>query len=222
MLSLKNPFKTTTAAPSPIEPERPTENDPNRAVKRWELEHGRTRKRLEELTSQQATAAAACAEARRTVGARMEQGEDGTIAMAALTQAEGQLRACELALTIAREKDQHAQSELRNAKHQAVIEGEVVALANLKLVVAPKVEEALGQLERVSTELAAALIQAHGAGVGGRPQSFLIDARLELQRFVNLALDSVTGTGGVPRRMMRYTRWSECLPEPDSARTRKR
>jgi hypothetical protein len=220
--AMKNVLTKMTPALPPAESSMITGNDPIKAVKRWELEQGRTHKRLEELTSQQATAAAACAEARRTVGERMEKGEDGTNAMAALTQAEEQLRACELALTIAREKDQRAQSELRNMKLQASIEAEVAALSRLKHIVAPQVDDVLAQLERISGELAAALNHACVTGAGGQHQSFLIDAKLELQRFTNRALHVVTGTGAVPDRMMRYARWSECIPEPDSARTRKR
>jgi len=114
--------------------------------------------------SRHAAAAEACEKARHTYGARVESGADATSALAALTQAEGHIRACESALSIAKEKDQHAHTELLNAKREAAIEKEVEALAHLKFTVAPKVDDLIAQLELVAIELAVALNHAHGTG----------------------------------------------------------
>lgn len=186
------------------------------------LAKGRTHAKVDALTADLAAARRISVQAHQQLGECVNDEQDVRAPTEALKQADDRVQALEAALAVAISKDETAHAELTQAIVQASFETEVAALFHLKRVVAPKVEEALGQLERVSTELAAALHRAGVAGAGGQHQSFLTDARLELQRFANLALDPVTGAGKVPSRMMKYTRWSECIPEPDSARTRKR
>ena len=216
MLSTKNPFATSTTEG----PEMPTVNDPDKTLKRWQLEAGRTSKRIEDLDSQLATAVSACEQALSTYGARVESGEDATDALATLTQAEGHIRACEAALTVAKEKDQAAQTELLAAKRQAAIEREVEVLTNLKSM-GPRGEDIINRVEQFAAELKAALNNAHLAGAGGSYNP-LASVPQELALFIGRVMHVVTGTGYVANGLMRYKKWSDSLPDPETARTRRR
>lgn len=217
MLSTKNPFAASTTEG----PEMPAaSNDPGKALKRWQLEAGRTSKRIEDLDSQLATAVSACEQARYTYGARVESEEDSTDALATLTQAEGHIRACEAALTVAMEKDHAAQTELLLAERQASIEKEVVALTNL-FAMGQEGEDIINRVEQFAVKLKTALENAHSAGAGGKYNT-LASAPQVLALFIGRAMHVVTGTGFVPDRLMPHERWSDCLPDPETARTRRR
>ena len=220
MLNLIKDALTRATPALPLTPSTPDAAANTVAGKR--LAKGRTHAKVDALTAALKAARLASVQAHQQLGECLHDELDVRAPTEALKQADDRVQALEAALAVAISKDETAHAELTQAIVQASIETEVAALFHLKRVVAPKVEDVLGQLERVSTELATALNHAHVAGVGGQYQSFLIDAKLELQRFTNRALHVVTGMGAVPDRMMKYTRWSECLPEPDSARTRKR
>lgn len=216
MLTLKNPFSQPQTGP-----EMPTVNDPGKAVKRWELEQGRTKKRIEDLDSQHAAATEARDQAQHAYGAQVESGEASEISLATLKQAEEHIRACEAALTIAKEKDRAALAALKDAKRQAGIEKEFEALAYLKLTVAPEIEDMIALVARLSAKLASGLEDARLAGAGG-PYNSLTNAPQALAIFLGMSMDPLTGTGRVPDRLRPYKIWSDCLPDPETARSRAR
>jgi len=121
MLSLKNPFAKSTPTPSSTESSMPAENDPNKAVKRWQLEQGRTRKRVEELVGQLEAARVALAQSEQTLGERIADELDSTTATDAMKHAADHARALEVALAVATEKDATAQAELTDAELRASI-----------------------------------------------------------------------------------------------------
>ena len=221
MLGLKNIFAESTTVPSPAEPEMPTLNDPDKAVKRWELEQGRTRKSVETLTAQQVALAEACEQAQRALGARLESGDDGIEAIADLTRHEAQLRGAGLALKVAEEKDRAAQTELLNAKRHASIEKEYAALAELKCTLGPEVDAYFDLGARLAAKVNRALAKAQAAGAGGAYNN-LANPRQEIPTFMGRAWHTVTGSGFTPDGFMRFKKWSDSLPPPETARTRPR
>jgi hypothetical protein len=154
MLSLKNPFAKSAPAPEPAESSMPAGD---RNLKRWELEAGRTRKRVEELTSQLDTARLPLADAKQLLGERMSEELDTGTAIDELTRAESRVKALDAALTVARQKDAAAQTELNHANRQVASEAEDEAVAVLKAS-ALKMEKLLcGEVKLAADELAAAL-----------------------------------------------------------------
>jgi phage-related minor tail protein len=111
MLTLKNPFAKSTPATESAGSSMP---EADKTLKRWELEQGRTKKRVEELTGQLDTARRTLADAKQAYGEREIEGVDTTEAEAAMQRAEGRVRAFEVALTVAKQKDDAAQAELNN------------------------------------------------------------------------------------------------------------
>lgn len=223
--TLKNVITGKSSPPPVVAPSVTAAPDGVKAEvekKHREMFQGKTKAQVQRLRAELDTAALAVKQAERTVGERRTDDLDITEATEELRQAGDRVRALQAALNFAIQKDEAALAALKDAERQAAIEKEVDALAYLKLTVAPKVDDALDQLERVTAELAIALDQARAMGAGGKHQTFLTEARLELQRFTNLALDPVTGLGKMPSRMMKYTRWSDCIPHPNSARTKPR
>ena len=91
----------------------------------------------------------------------------------------------------------------------------------LKLTLGQEGEDIIARTEQFAGKLAAALNSAYLAGAGG-PYNPLVDVKLELPRFVLRALNATTGTGLIAERTMKYPRWSESIPDPDSARRRPR
>ena len=118
MLSFKNPFMKSTPAPEPAESSIPAVNESNNAVKRWQLERGRTKKRLEELTEQLEAARADLAPAMQAHGAALYEEKDSTAEALAVQQAGNRIAALEAALAVATEKDADAQTNLQLAEQQ--------------------------------------------------------------------------------------------------------
>lgn len=109
----KNPFATPTSTPSPAG------NDPHKNVKRWQLEYGRTRKRVEDFSSQLDAARQACTEADQLLGDRLFDGVEVNEAEAALTQAVEKVRRLEAALKVVIQRDEAAQAALKHAETEA-------------------------------------------------------------------------------------------------------
>jgi hypothetical protein len=91
-------------------------NDPLKNVKRWQLEYGRTRKRVEDFSSQLDAARQTRTKADQLLGDRLFEGGDASEDEAALRQAEEQVCRLEVALKRATQRDEAAQAELKNAE----------------------------------------------------------------------------------------------------------
>ena len=104
----KNPFVTPTSTPSPAG------NDPHKNVKRWQLEYGRTRKRVEDFSSQLDAARQAFAHI-STESVADERLEAMAVA-GAMTQAEETVRTLEGALKIALQREKAAETSLQHAE----------------------------------------------------------------------------------------------------------
>lgn len=94
-------------------------DDSHNALKRWQLEQGRTRKRLEELTADLEAARLALPQSEQALGEQMVDGLDTAIAREAMTRAADHVRALESAVTIAKQRDESALLELQKAEQQA-------------------------------------------------------------------------------------------------------
>src|SRR5437870_5784736 len=116
MLTVKNPFATPSPTPSLVGPSMTAGNDPHKNVKRWQLECGRTKKRVEDFASQLDAARQAYAEADQLLGDRLFDGVEVSEAEAALRQAEEKVRRLEVALKRAMQRDEDAQDALKQAE----------------------------------------------------------------------------------------------------------
>jgi hypothetical protein len=150
MLTLKNPFAKTTPATESAGSSMP---EADKTLKRWELEQGRTKKRVEELTGQLDTARRTLADAKQAYGEREIEGVDTTEAEAAMQRAEGRVRVFEVALTVAKQKDDAAQAELNNAKRQVSSDAEAAARARV-LALGPRGEELLAAVRQFAISVA--------------------------------------------------------------------
>ena len=110
---------------------------------------------------------------------------------------------------------------MKDATRQASIEGEVEALSHLKTV-ALKADQLFDALEHLAHELAEAANAVRVASGPGIHTSFLIDAQLQFQLFLQRAAHPLTQRGHVPLPFMKFQKFSECLPDATSVRTRKR
>ena len=132
-LSLKNPFaaKATPPTDDPTETGSPLD-DAERTVKRWQLERGRTKARVEALQTEVDTARADEKHATQTEGVAIYEGQNSTALANAAQQAGHRLAALEAALAIAIQKDDAAQAELQQAEHQVVVSVDDEANEELK------------------------------------------------------------------------------------------
>jgi hypothetical protein len=212
MLTLKNPFAKPTPATEPAGSSMP---EADKALKRWQLEQGRTRKRVEELMGQLEAARVALEQSEQTLGERMADGVDSTTATDAMKHASDHVRALEVALAVATKKDVTAEAELKQAERQVASDAEDAASARV-LARAAEGEAILKTLRQFALDLArdqkelGEIRRTNGtersaAGVGEIPD--------QLMFFLKLALDPGTGTGLRPYRMRPYASWTECLED---------
>src|SRR5437773_6358307 len=92
------------------------------SVKGKQLLRGRTKATVDRLTQQVQEAQHALENAKRAAGELVSEGQDATAAMREMRQAQDRLDVLEAALTIAVQKDESAQSALRDAQRQAKVE----------------------------------------------------------------------------------------------------
>lgn len=173
-----------------------------RAAKAYETKHAElvaSRTRLAELD--------------QSIGLKIADDIDANMDILERQTVQARIQQLEPATAVLRQRKDDAEVAVQRAERAAQIDQQCTALENLQ-VVALEIDAAIDTLSHVTSKLAAALEQARASGAGGKYQSFLVDAKLELQRFVNLAIDPVTGTGMVPSRMRRYVKWSDLIPSP--------
>src|SRR5690242_15083016 len=128
MLNLeKNPFAKSTSTPTGS-----SITAADKALKRWQLEQGRTNTKVKELKDKIDAAKVRRTEAEHAVGEQLVEGQDVTAATLVMNQASEQVRILESALAIAMQKDEAAQTALTEAQRQVTIEAEVAAVANTK------------------------------------------------------------------------------------------
>ncbi len=154
MLSLKTPFAKSTSTPSPA---GSSMTQADKAVKRWQLEYGRTRKRVEDFSSQLDAARQAFAQISHDSVA--DEGLDITAVADAMTQAEKKVLALEAALRVAIQRDEAAQAALRDAAQHEKIEKEVAAVTQLKRVFL-KVDQLFLDLARLTVDEAGPALNA--------------------------------------------------------------
>lgn len=207
---LKNPFAKSTPATEPAGSSMP---EADKALKLWELEQGRTRKRVEELTGQLDTARRTFADAKQAYGEREIEGVDTSEAEAAMQRAEGRVRALEVALTIAKQKDEAAQAERNNAKRQVVSDSLVEAAARLNAH-GPEGDALFTALEEFCIDVSRDKEAVRLARLAMGDERHTVDVA-ELSRqfelFVARAANPLTGQGILPSRLMRFSSWSDCL-----------
>ena len=210
MLSLKNPFARPTTIPAPAEFLMPEANEANKAVKRWQLEQGRTRKRVEQLRDQLQLARVDLAQSEQTLGERMAEGLDSTTATEAMTRAVDHVRALEVALSVATDKDEAAHAALKQAELQVSIEAETAACA-VVLALGPRWEEILAAVRQIAIDTALA---ADGMRVAGGNEKYAYgvnEITAQARLFMGLAMHPLTNNGHVPTAFMKYKTLTECL-----------
>jgi|CXWL01.1.fsa_nt_gi HEPN domain-containing protein len=182
---------------------------------------GSAKKAYQVRVEKLAALTAQLAELDRRIGQKLADDEVADTEILEQQALQGRVRQLESAMTVLMQRRDDAEAAVQRAEQAIRIDRQCTALEHLQ-VVALEVDAAIATLGHVTSKLAAALEQARLTGAGGKYQSFLVDAKLELQRFVNMAIDEVTGTGKVPDRMRRYAKWSECIPGPETARVTSR
>lgn len=170
MLGLKNPFTKSDPPTNPPVPSEPVSVDAaETAKKRWQLEQGRTKARVESLTAELDASQRAVDHARRILGERRVEGVDTAAATESLRQAEGQLREDQEALVVARQKDAEAQRALTDATRQTSIAADDEVVTAFKAA-ALKMETLLcGEMKLAADELGATLtaVKARSGSDGG-------------------------------------------------------
>jgi hypothetical protein len=114
------------------------------AKKRWELERGRTRAKVEELTSLLASARKLAVDKNQVAGEIVVNGDDASMAISEAQHAENNVKILEAALAVSIQKDEAAQRELATAQRAAAIEAEVQVYRRLKEV-ATEIDEYLAR-----------------------------------------------------------------------------
>jgi hypothetical protein len=224
MLNLeKNPFAKSITPPSPTGSSMTTAN---KAVKRWQLEQGRTNMKVQEIEGQIDAAKVRQTEAEQVVGEQLVEGLDTTAATLVMNQASEHVRVLESALAIAIQKDESAQAALKEAEAQAAIEGQVEVVAQLKQAML-KADQQLIDLERlvvdeIGPSLNAARLILTSSGIRDGELSFLSEVPLVFKQGLFLSVCSLLKEGFLPVNMRKYERVSQCIPDADFIRSRER
>ena len=121
---LKNPFAKTQPAPPAVSAQAVSD-----LVKGKQLLRGRTRVKVETLQAEVGTARVALAQAEQALGERMGDELDVTDATDTMKQAGDRVRALEVALAVAIQKDESALADLKDAERQEAraVDDETVA-----------------------------------------------------------------------------------------------
>jgi hypothetical protein len=101
-------------------------------LKKWQLASGRTRSKVEELTSLLASARKLAVDKNQVAGGIVVDGDDASAAVAEAQHAENSVRILESALAVAIQKDEAAQRELEKAQRAAATEAEYQVYFRLK------------------------------------------------------------------------------------------
>ncbi len=217
MLNLeKNPFAKSTSTPPSTGSSIPSAD---KAVKRWQLEYGRTRKRVEDFSSQLDAARQALTEADQLLGDRLFDGVDVSEAEAALTQAGEKVSRLEIALKRAVQRDEEAQVSLKQA--QQLIEMEVAREKLTKqLAAGKKVDECLDGLRLAVTEFSAcrqAVLDLGDPGINAQLNVADLSFKTYLFRACPTMAGCATGYAAFQTDARWSAPWSETLPQPDQA-----
>lgn len=222
MLNLeKNPFAKSTSTPSSA---GSSITAADKAVKRWQLEYGRTRKRVEDFSSQ--LDAAREAFAKISIESVADELLDVTAVADAMTQAREKVQALEAAQKVAQQRDDAAQAALKQAQSQVLIEAEAAALARLRAV-ALLGDRILGELEswvrnELSPSLAAAYAAAATCGRSEGQTAFLHAFRQAFVLCVNRACKPFIQDGRAGLTGFKDRKLSSWMPDQDPMGTRPR
>ena len=224
MLGLKNPF---TKSETPTEPPGPSETSPLgvavKAQKRWQLEQGRTRARVDALSGEVVVAQGAEEVATKVLGSIREDGRDTSAALKEWREANDRVREVQAALAGATRKDHAALAELATANRLVTVETEFAALAQLKLVVAPKLDQLCAELTRLLTdELFPALDAARVASGSDIRANFVTAAKLGVAEGLRNASCGLIPAQTVYSVLYKDKSVADYIPDPETARTRKR
>jgi hypothetical protein len=220
MLTLKNPFAKFTSSPSPPGSSTPAVNDPHKAVKRWQLEQGRTKKRVEDLTVQLDAARLALAQSERVLGERMVDELDVTTDTAEMKQAGDRVHVLEAALAVARQKDEAAQADLKRAEHPVANDAKFAALSHLKHVIGPEMDQRCLDLEQfVNEKLVPALDHARLTIGLGIETNFLSAATLGFEHCLLRSCRALIKPANVYTVLLRDKKWSDYIPSPEDVIT---
>lgn len=144
-----------------------------------------------------------------------------TAATDAMKQASDRVRVLESALAVAIQQDAAAQTELRHAKRHASIEAECAALADLKII-GLRGDQLFETVSRLATDAAHAADKLRLSG-GNEAYAYVVnEIRGQFTLFLGLAAHPLSGSGHVPDAFKKYRRFSDAIPDPEFARTRKR
>jgi len=130
-----------------------------------------------------------------------------------MQRAEGRVRAFEVALTVAKQKDEAAQAELSNAKRQVASDSLAEAETRLNLH-GPKGEKLFTALEEFCIDVSRDKEAVRLARLAMGDERHFIDVAevaRQFELFAARAANPLTGQGRLPERLMRFPSWSACL-----------
>lgn len=188
-------------------------------LKQKQLRRGTTKAELERFTADVDAGARTLMEAEQGLGECVVNGRDTSAVTQQVQQCEKTLREARAGLACAKDKDAEAQRALKDAERQVSIEAEAAALANLKAV-GLKVDQMFADLEQLAKDAAHASNAVRVSG--GSYASAMTDARLQFEMFLRLAGHPMTQNGFVSGAFRKFEKWSDAIPDPEFARTRKR
>lgn len=212
MITLKNPF-AAKATPPPddlAETESPLDAA-ERTVKRWQLEHGRTRARAEALTGELDTARADLAAATTAHGENLYAERDSTAEALAAQQAESRVKALDAAVAIAIQKDADAARALEQAAGDLVI-AEREAVHQRLCDMAGEAEELFSQIKLFRAELVSALTALRE--LGGSSERFGYgsnEIRLHFDAFMARANRPASHAAADSGAFQKYPSWTYCV-----------
>jgi hypothetical protein len=204
--TVKKTFGRTSLATMPVPSAPATEAK----LKGCQLARGRTRSRVESPTAELEAARLALAQAERTAGDQLIEEMDTTAATETMRAATDRVRILEAALASARQKDEAAQTDLKQAEHQVAIDA-VSAACAVGLALGPRWEAIFAAVRQLAIDTARA---GDGLCVVGGNEKYAYpvhEITMQASLFMGLAMHLLTNRGHVPTPFMKYKSLTECL-----------
>jgi hypothetical protein len=211
-ISLKNPF-AAKATPPPddlAETESPLDAA-ERTVKRWQLEHERTRSKVETLQAEVDVAREDEKHATQTEGVAIYEGQNSTEEAQAAQQAGHRRAALEAAVKIASQKDADAARALEQAERDCVI-AEREEIRQRLCTMAGEGEELFIRIKLFRKELVRELAALHELGGSGEQFGYgSNEIRMHFDEFMKLANRHGAAAAADSGAFQKYPSWLHCV-----------
>jgi hypothetical protein len=180
---------------------------------------GRANKALETKTDELKASQVRLSELDLAIGQTLADDGDASADIQERQSLQSRIQQLESATAVLRQRKQDAENAVTKTERAAKEDAKVAALARLKAV-GVKVDQLLVALEHLVNEEIMPGIDEVRSAVGN--QNFIIVLQLEFERLLLYAVRRLVPKGNVAGRCLLYDKWSDAIPDPESARTRPR